>query len=83
MDGWQDAPESSVILFDGTHENPSLIWTDKVRENIKSSVNELRHELYEKYVNAYVYGNDKDNKIKGDSDAARQKFMWTLPEDPS
>lgn len=48
MDAMRDSPEASVHMFEGSHENPELIWNDEAREKVCSTVIKLR----EKHVQA-------------------------------
>mmetsp|Transcript_15543 Transcript_15543/g.46103 ORF Transcript_15543/g.46103 Transcript_15543/m.46103 type:complete len:2307 (-) Transcript_15543:50-6970(-) len=47
MDAMQDNPEASVTMFEGTHENPELIWNDDARQQVQRVVKELKTELFE------------------------------------
>ncbi|XP_025080789.1 dnaJ homolog subfamily C member 13-like isoform X2 [Pomacea canaliculata] len=38
MDAMRDSPEASVHMFEGTHENPELIWNDDAREKVCGTV---------------------------------------------
>ncbi|OQV17813.1 DnaJ-like protein subfamily C member 13 [Hypsibius exemplaris] len=42
----RDSPETSVHMFEGTHENPELIWNDEAREKVSSSIQELKDQFY-------------------------------------
>jgi DnaJ family protein C protein 13 len=46
MDAMRDNPEASVSMFEGTHENPELIWNEDARSKVQSVVSELKLELY-------------------------------------
>ncbi|GFR63073.1 LOW QUALITY PROTEIN: DnaJ-like protein subfamily C member 13 [Elysia marginata] len=48
MDAMRDSPEASVHMFEGSHENPELIWNDEAREKVCTMVIKLR----EKHVQA-------------------------------
>jgi DnaJ family protein C protein 13 len=41
MDAMRDSPEASVHMFEGTHENPELIWNDESREKVSDVVKKL------------------------------------------
>eukprot|EP00039_Didymoeca_costata_P023981 m.8876 g.8876 ORF g.8876 m.8876 type:complete len:2271 (-) comp3968_c0_seq1:482-7294(-) len=47
MDAMRDNPEASLSMFEGTHENPELIWNEDARSKVQSVVSELKLELYE------------------------------------
>ncbi|XP_055340824.1 dnaJ homolog subfamily C member 13-like [Paramacrobiotus metropolitanus] len=47
MDAMRDAPETSVHMFEGAHENPELIWNDEAREKVSGTVKELKERFYE------------------------------------
>ncbi|XP_033727987.1 dnaJ homolog subfamily C member 13-like [Pecten maximus] len=42
MDAMRDSPEASVHMFEGTHENPELIWNDDSREKVSDVVRKLK-----------------------------------------
>ncbi|KAK0045772.1 dnaJ subfamily C member 13-like isoform X1 [Biomphalaria pfeifferi] len=44
MDAMRDSAEASVHMFEGTHENPELIWNDEAREKVCSTVKKLREK---------------------------------------
>ncbi|KTF71908.1 hypothetical protein cypCar_00049796 [Cyprinus carpio] len=44
MDAMRDNPEAAVHIFEGTHENPELIWNDSSRETVSTSVREMMLE---------------------------------------
>jgi DnaJ family protein C protein 13 len=50
MDAMQDNPEASVTMFEGTHENPELIWNEDARSQVQRVVKELKTELFEQQV---------------------------------
>jgi DnaJ family protein C protein 13 len=39
----RDSPEASVHMFEGTHENPELIWNDESREKVSDVVKKLKN----------------------------------------
>lgn len=41
MDAMRDNPEAAVHIFEGTHENPELIWNDNSRERVSTTVREM------------------------------------------
>ncbi|XP_069504815.1 dnaJ homolog subfamily C member 13 isoform X2 [Ambystoma mexicanum] len=41
MDAMRDNPEAAVHIFEGTHENPELIWNDNSREKVSTTVREM------------------------------------------
>ena len=44
MDAIRDNPEAAVHIFEGTHENPELIWNDNSREKVSTTVREMMLE---------------------------------------
>lgn len=44
MDAMRDNPEAAVHIFEGTHENPELIWNDSSRERVSTTVREMMLE---------------------------------------
>lgn len=44
MDAMRDNPEAAVHIFEGTHENPELIWNDNSREKVSTTVREMMLE---------------------------------------
>lgn len=46
MDAMRDNPEAAVHIFEGTHENPELIWNDNSREKVSSTVREMMLEHF-------------------------------------
>ncbi|XP_039252268.2 dnaJ homolog subfamily C member 13-like isoform X1 [Styela clava] len=48
MDAMRDSPEAAVHMFEGTHENPELIWNDEAREKVCSTVKNMALEHYKK-----------------------------------
>lgn len=47
MDAMRDNPEAAVHIFEGTHENPELIWNDNSREKVSTTVREMMLEYVE------------------------------------
>ncbi|TRY98042.1 hypothetical protein DNTS_004430 [Danionella cerebrum] len=45
MDAMRDNPEASIQIFEGTHENPELIWNDQSRESVSTTVREMMLEF--------------------------------------
>ncbi|MGH0172786.1 UNVERIFIED_CONTAM: hypothetical protein FKN15_063892 [Acipenser sinensis] len=41
MDAMRDNSEAAVHIFEGTHENPELIWNDNSREKVSTTVREM------------------------------------------
>ncbi|XP_048827820.1 dnaJ homolog subfamily C member 13 isoform X4 [Brienomyrus brachyistius] len=41
MEAMRDSPEAAVHIFEGTHENPELIWNDSSRETVSTTVREM------------------------------------------
>ncbi|XP_053386463.1 dnaJ homolog subfamily C member 13-like isoform X2 [Mercenaria mercenaria] len=46
MDAMRDSPEASVHMFEGTHENPELIWNDESREKVSGEVKRMKDQHY-------------------------------------
>lgn len=46
MDAMRDSPEASVHMFEGSHENPELIWNDDAREKVSATVQRMKDEFY-------------------------------------
>lgn len=44
MDAMRDSAEAAVHIFEGTHENPELIWNDTSRETVSTTVREMMLE---------------------------------------
>lgn len=44
MDAMRDNAEAAVQIFEGTHENPELIWNDTSREKVSTTVREMMLE---------------------------------------
>ncbi|KAK6166630.1 hypothetical protein SNE40_023278 [Patella caerulea] len=47
MDAMRDSPEASVHMFEGSHENPELIWNDDAREKVSNFVMKLKNQHYQ------------------------------------
>ncbi|XP_069681979.1 dnaJ homolog subfamily C member 13 isoform X2 [Periplaneta americana] len=45
-DAMRDAPQTCVHMFEGTHENPELIWDTDGRQRVCNSIANLREEHY-------------------------------------
>nr|CAD7257436.1 unnamed protein product [Timema shepardi] len=45
-DAMRDSPQICVHMFEGTHENPELIWDNDARERVSSAITHLREEHY-------------------------------------
>ncbi|CAG05511.1 unnamed protein product [Tetraodon nigroviridis] len=46
MDAMRDNAEAAVHIFEGTHENPELIWNDNSREKVSTTVREMMLEHF-------------------------------------
>lgn len=46
MDAMRDSPEASVHMFEGSHENPELIWNDESREKVSGEVKKMKNRHY-------------------------------------
>lgn len=53
MDAMRDNAEAAVHIFEGTHENPELIWNDNSREKVSTTVREMMLE-YDPSLMPYV-----------------------------
>ncbi|CAG5130505.1 unnamed protein product, partial [Candidula unifasciata] len=47
MDAMRDSAEAAVHMFEGTHENPELIWNDDAREKVCNTVKRLREKHFQ------------------------------------
>ncbi|GAB6018577.1 DnaJ sub C member 13 [Chamberlinius hualienensis] len=45
-DAMLDSPETSVMMFENTFENPELIWNDETRKKVCEEVSELKNDHY-------------------------------------
>ncbi|XP_056376625.1 dnaJ homolog subfamily C member 13 isoform X2 [Hyla sarda] len=50
MDAMRDNAEAAVHIFEGTHENPELIWNDNSREKVSTTVREMMLEHFRQQV---------------------------------
>ncbi|OCT75945.1 dnaJ homolog subfamily C member 13 isoform X1 [Xenopus laevis] len=50
MDAMRDNPEAAVHIFEGTHENPELIWNDNSRERVSTTVREMMLEHFKQQI---------------------------------
>jgi DnaJ family protein C protein 13 len=41
LDAMKKSVEACIQMFEGTHENPELIWNDDARRRLKSVVSKL------------------------------------------
>ena len=46
MDAMKDNAEAAVITFEGTYENPELIWNDESRKRVCDSLKQMSNKLY-------------------------------------
>jgi len=46
LDAMRDSPEGAVHLFESTHENPELIWTEEARRRVCDAVKHLKDSFY-------------------------------------
>ncbi|TKR92925.1 hypothetical protein L596_007484 [Steinernema carpocapsae] len=44
-DALRDSPQASVSMFDTDHENPELIWSNKVRKDVRANIKMLLRAL--------------------------------------
>jgi DnaJ family protein C protein 13 len=48
MDAMKDNPEAAVNTYEGTHENPELIWNDESRSKVGEAIRRMADSLYAK-----------------------------------
>ncbi|RNA25242.1 dnaJ -like protein, partial [Brachionus plicatilis] len=46
MDAMKDNAEAAVITFEGTYENPELIWNDDSRKRVCDALKQMSNKLY-------------------------------------
>ncbi|ESO09053.1 hypothetical protein HELRODRAFT_156562 [Helobdella robusta] len=46
MDAMRESAETSVALFEGTHENPELIWNEDARSKVSWSIRDMKDDFY-------------------------------------
>ncbi|XP_064598102.1 dnaJ homolog subfamily C member 13-like isoform X2 [Liolophura sinensis] len=46
MDAMRDSSEAAVHMFEGTHENPELIWNDEAREKVSAVIKKLKDKHF-------------------------------------
>uniref|UniRef100_A0A3B4AIL1 Uncharacterized protein n=1 Tax=Periophthalmus magnuspinnatus TaxID=409849 RepID=A0A3B4AIL1_9GOBI len=68
MDAMRDNAEAAVHIFEGTHENPELIWNDSSRETV------IHFLLIITFFALFFYRHFKQQKDNPD-------VNWRLPED--
>ncbi|XP_074640124.1 dnaJ homolog subfamily C member 13-like isoform X2 [Tubulanus polymorphus] len=62
MDAMRDSPEASVHMFEGTHENPELIWNEETREKVCNTVKTMKDAHFMKQKdNPEIRWNLKEN----------------------
>ncbi|CAG2170123.1 unnamed protein product, partial [Oppiella nova] len=66
IDAMKDSPQTSVHLFDGTQENPELIWNDSARDCVSQTLNRMCEQLYNEQTNnpSSVWKIDNDFEVK-------------------
>lgn len=47
LDTMRDSVEQAIVMFDGSYENPELIWNDIVRQRVQRTVSDMSNEIYE------------------------------------
>jgi len=45
LDAMKKSVEACIQMFEGTHENPELIWNETVRQKLKTVVSKLGERL--------------------------------------
>ena len=48
MDAMKDNAEAAVITYEGTYENPELIWNDDARARVSTAIKNMSNKLYDK-----------------------------------
>lgn len=48
MDAMKDNAEAAVNTYEGTHENPELIWNDESRQRVGEAIKKMSDALYAK-----------------------------------
>ncbi|XP_054167917.1 dnaJ homolog subfamily C member 13-like [Oppia nitens] len=66
IDAMKDSPQTAVHLFDGTQENPELIWNESARRCVCDTLIKMCEELYTEQMNnpSSVWKLDNDFEIK-------------------
>lgn len=55
----------SILIFQGTHENPELIWNDESREKVSETVKKLKNRYMTiSDIHKCTYSNTTEVKIK-------------------
>ena len=47
MDAMKDSSETAVITFEGTYENPELIWNDEIRKKVTETIRQMTQAHFE------------------------------------
>ena len=50
IDAMKDSPQTSVHMFDGTQENPELIWNDSARTCVCETLNKMADQLHSEQI---------------------------------
>ena len=50
MDAMKENSEAAVITFEGTYENPELIWNEDARQHVCTSVSKMCEALYQRQI---------------------------------
>ena len=48
MDAMKDNAEASLITFEGTYENPELIWNEEARQSVCAAIRKMTESLYKR-----------------------------------
>lgn len=48
MDAMKDNAEASVMTFEGTYENPELIWNEEARVSVCNAIRTMAESLYKR-----------------------------------
>ncbi|RWS30301.1 dnaJ subfamily C member 13-like isoform X2 [Leptotrombidium deliense] len=51
VEAMKDSPQTATHLFDGTQENPELIWNDSARKDVCSTLKTMAEELHQSQSN--------------------------------
>ena len=67
IDAMKDSAQTSVHLFDGTQENPELIWNDSARLQVSKTLNQMTEQLFSEQIanpsNIWKIPNDFEVKL--------------------
>lgn len=67
----------SILIFQGTHENPELIWNDESREKVSETVKKLKNR-YMTISDIHICTNCKATEVKIKAYALHKSLMVRL-----